>query len=187
MRVTLELGTLFSSTTAFDLRFFYPFMISHNYNNYTNDLAKTSFDEANNIMNLGLEIALGGGVSLTGQAVLDQADSFGESKNEMPSAYGLLANLSWAAVTKSGSYEVWIEGVYTNPYLYLNGKYDTETGYHDYNLDYIVGYTRSSWTTSATVAISTVLIPSSSQQEGTTIALPSAGSFLPESSTGSGG
>lgn len=140
VRLEVEFGTIFSASSLFDLRVFYPFMINHNYNNYTNDLTKASFDVANNIMSVGLDLSLFKGFSIYGEFVLDQADAFGEKGGEIPAAYGALINMKYSRVLSFGTLSFYLEGVYTNPYLYLNGKYDQESGVYDDNLDYIVGY-----------------------------------------------
>ena len=138
-KVSLNLGTIYNSSFGFDLRFFYPFVLGHNYYNYDNSTVKRPFDEANNILSLSTEWALGQGFSIYGEIVLDQAQMPWENKASVPSAYGVLLNLKHSSRIGSGVLDSWIEGVYTNPYLYLNQKVD-EDGTYDFNLDYIVGY-----------------------------------------------
>lgn len=142
VRLALNLGTIYSSQYGFDIRFLYPFVFGHNYYNYTNTLPKTDIDEANNIMSLEAEWVIIDGLRLTSQAVIDQLQMSWENKDDVPAAYGFLANLEYDTQIGKGWLGTWIEAVYTSPYLYLNGKYvETDTySYVDNNLDYIVGY-----------------------------------------------
>ena len=51
--------------------------------------------------------------------------------------------LKYSSKIGDGRFNLWFESVYTNPYLYLNGKRykkeDSKTGI-EHNLDYIIGY-----------------------------------------------
>ena len=138
MRLGVNLGTIYNGT-AFDLRFFYPFVLQHNYYNYTNEIEKEYFDEANNIMSFEFEVIPYKGLSIGGQFILDQAQVYFENQSGVPPAYGVLLNIKYSFPALNGLFNTWLEGVYTNPYLYLNGKRDSE-GNIDYNLDYVVGY-----------------------------------------------
>lgn len=142
VRLALNLGTIYSSQYGFDMRFLYPFVFGHNYYNYTNTLPKTDIDEANNIMSLEAEWVIIDGLRLTAQAVIDQLQMSWENKDDIPAAYGAMANLEYDTQLGDGWIGTWIEAVYTSPYLYLNGKYVTTDTYSyvDNNLDYIVGY-----------------------------------------------
>ncbi len=139
IRITIDLATMFHSASILDLRFFYPFMFNHNYGNYTNELEKESFDEANNSIGFSLEAALGGGFSLYGYFLLDQAQTIDEKATSVPISYGFQVNLQHSVTADIGSFNSYFEFVYTNPYLYLNGKKDSD-GILDSNLDYIAGY-----------------------------------------------
>lgn len=140
-RISLNLGTIYNSSSAFDIRFFYPFVIGHNYFNYTNQIKKTYFDEANNIMSAELEILLTKGLSIYGQFVVDQFQMYfeGTGRPDVPNSFGVLMNMKYTNQILDGNFEMWLEGVYTSPYLYLNGKTD-DSGLVDFNLDYVVGY-----------------------------------------------
>ena len=145
VRIALNLATIYNSSALFDLRFFYPFMISHNYNNYLNGTKKSSYDEANNLLSLELEWNITNGFSTSLQIAVDQFQMPWETWTDLPLAFGVLWNIKHSATIKTGTINSWFEATYTNPYLYLNGKYttDEETGEItsiDYNLDYIVGY-----------------------------------------------
>ena len=139
VRFAVDMATIYNSTYGFDVRFFYPFVIGHNYYNYDNYVEKKIFDEANNLMGFTLEATPIRGLSLSVQFALDQFQTFFEDKTSVPSAYAVLANIKYTTTMGNGTFNTWIEGVYTNPYIYLNGKLD-DKGNYDYNLDYIVGY-----------------------------------------------
>ena len=139
VRFAVDLGTIYNTSFGLDPRFFYPFMIHHNYFNYTNYEEMTEFDEANNIMGFELEIAPFKGFGISGQFVLDQAQMYFEDGDSLPAAYGALLNFKYSTHIDDGVFNTWFEGVYTSPYLYLNGKRYGD-GTIEYNLDYIVGY-----------------------------------------------
>lgn len=143
LRIEVDFGTMLVTDSLFDLRFFSPFLILHDYYNYTNELSLEYFDEANNIMALSIEGALGGGFSAYASFVLDQFQIPGLEEATVPLSFGVLGNLKHTAMIGDGSLDSYIEVVYTNPYLYLNGKYRRgENGekFYAHNLDFIVGY-----------------------------------------------
>ena len=142
VRIGLNLGTIYNSDFGFDIRFFYPFVLGHNYYNYDNSTTKRSFDEANNILSLSGEWAISRGLSLYGEIAIDQFQLPWEDSTTVPPAYGVLLNLKYSLQLGDGVLDSWIEGVYTNPFLYLNQK-TSEDGVHDFNLDYVVGYEMS--------------------------------------------
>ena len=138
-RFAIDLGTIYNSIYGFDIRFFYPFVLGHNYYNYTNYLTKETFDEANNTMTFSAELVLIKGLTIGVQAIVDQMQVYFENQTSVPSAWGLLANIKYSkSISEKGNMDLWTEFAYTNPYLYLNGKRDGEV--IDFNLDYIVGY-----------------------------------------------
>ena len=141
-RFVLNLGTMFKSSSFFDIRFFYPFMITHNYNDYNSGVNRTSYDEANNILSVEIEWNIAEGFLTTAQVVVDQFQMPWEDWSSLPLAFGVLWNLKHSMRLEQGTLNSWIEAVYTNPYLYLNAKYfmDGEIELIDYNLDHIVGY-----------------------------------------------
>lgn len=138
-RFAVDFSTIYNSTYGFDFRYLLPFYISHNYYNYDNYLEKKYFDEANNLMGFNAELAIVDGLSIGFQFALDQFQTFFEDKTSVPSAYGMLGNIKYSAEVGSGWIDSWVEVAYTNPFLYMNGKYDKNQKY-DLNLDYIVGY-----------------------------------------------
>lgn len=143
-RIILNLGNTLYVDSAFDIRWFSPFSIAHNYYNYNGDSYEvTPEDEANNILSLELEWAICRGVSAGAQFVLDQFQLKNET-GELPMAAGVLTNIQWTGAVPNGFMSVWGEFVYTTPYLYLNEKW--RDGNPDYNFDHIYGYhmTRSS-------------------------------------------
>ena len=145
-RFVLNLGTMFKSDSFFDIRFFYPFMVTHNYNDYNSGVNRANFDEANNILSVEVEWNITKGLLTTAQLVVDQFQMPWEEWTSLPLAFGALWNLKHSARINGGTLNSWIEAVYTNPYLYLNAKYYTEKignetkEFIDYNLDHIVGY-----------------------------------------------
>lgn len=138
VRFALNLGTLYNGN-AFDFRFFYPFVIGHNYFNYTNEIEKAYYDEGNNILGIEAEFMLHKGLNLYIEFVVDQFQMYWEPNADLPPAFGGLLNLKYSKITNSGTFNFYFEGVYTNPYLYLNRKEDAKNNI-DYNLDYVVGY-----------------------------------------------
>ena len=142
LRFAVNLATIYNSQYGFDFRIFYPFVIGHNYYNYANQTYLDEYDEANNIMSIEFEWAVAEGLSLTSQIALDQMQMPWENVTSLPLAFGALANLKYSTNTESGTVTGWFETVYTNPYLYLNGKYDKDgiITPQSFNLDYIVGY-----------------------------------------------
>lgn len=143
VRFALNLATIYTSQYGFDIRFFYPFVISHNYYNYANQTYLDEIDEANNLMSIEFEWTIMKGLEFTAQLAVDQMQMPWEDNASVPLAFGALANLKYSTVLSDGRFNAWIETVYTNPYMYLNGKYDKSNGAitgKSYNLDYIVGY-----------------------------------------------
>ena len=141
VRLALNLATIYNSHYGFDFRFFYPFVLGHNYYNYANQTYLDEYDEANNIMSIEVEWALTEGLTFSSQLAMDQLQTPIEDSTSLPSAFGLLANLKYSTNTDNGTVTGWLETVYTNPYLYLNGKYkDGTIAPESFNLDYIVGY-----------------------------------------------
>ncbi len=141
VRFALNLTTIYSSTSAFDWRFFYPFVLGHNYYNYNNSTSLDEIDEANNLMTIEAEWMITKDFTLSGQLAIDQFQMPWEEFSELPLAFGALVNLKYSTLVGEGRFTSWFEAVYTNPYLYLNGKYDDEGNHHHgYELDYVVGY-----------------------------------------------
>lgn len=146
VRLAINFATLYNGSSIFDLRFFYPFMISHNYYNYAGGTAKESYDEANNILAVEAEWNIASGLTTTAQVAIDQFQMPWEKQADLPLAFGAMGNLKYSTRVWNGTLTSWIEAVYTNPYMYLNGKYYTENDIEliDYNLDLVVGY-HSCW------------------------------------------
>ena len=143
IRFEVDFGTMLIADSLFDMRFFSPFLILHDYYNYTNELSSEYFDEANNIMALSVEGALGHGFSVYASFILDQFQIPGLEEATVPLSFGVLGNIKHTMKIGKGTLDSYFEAVYTNPYLYLNGKYRKgEDGEKDFehNLDFIVGY-----------------------------------------------
>ena len=150
-RASLLVGSLFYSDSAFDLRFLTPFMMTHNYYNFDEheivDSNARAFDEANNILGLELEWTPINRLNISGQICVDQFQLPWENSSDLPGAFGVLLNATWLQPIKDGSVKIWIEGVYTSPYLYLNKKYDGSISNEkrNYNYDWKLGYFRNIW------------------------------------------
>ena len=141
VRAVVNFGATYWATSAFDFRFFTPFMIAHNYYNNSSDrFIESPHDEANNIFAVEIEAALMPGLSLGAQFVMDQVQMPHETA-PLPNAFGGLLNLAWTEHLENSSYTIWLEGAYTTPYLYLNEKYNDEALTDpNYNYDWILGY-----------------------------------------------
>lgn len=144
VRFVLNLATLYNTDNTLDIRFFYPFVLSHNYYNYSNGISLKDYDEANNLMTFELDWTITEGLRLGMQFALDQFQMPWEDMADVPLAFGIAGNIKYSSKIGDGRFNLWFESVYTNPYLYLNGKRDY--GANDvvnrieHNLDYIVGY-----------------------------------------------
>lgn len=145
VRLVLNLGTLYYSSTAFDIRWFSPFMIAHNYYNYAEGETLSSTDEANNIFAFEAEWAIAPKSKISAQFVLDQFQTFFEDKYSLPTACGGSLNYEYTTEIPDGYMNIWVEGVYTSPFLYLNQKSDATDSTPNYNYDYILGYHRREW------------------------------------------
>ena len=165
IRVVANLSTSYFSDSAFDFRWMTPLMFAHNYYNYSENpnLNENTADEANNLMVFELDYNFLPGWKLGFQFALDQmqAKIFKENEDSLPAAWGTLLNLSWDGYTNGLLIKAYAEGAYTNPFLYLNHKYDvvvdqpatydsegnlvskeTYKNIPNYNYDYIYGYKR---------------------------------------------
>ena len=138
VRFAINIGGLFVSDNAFDLRLLLPMMLVHNWCNNREEVEVAAGDEGNNIMGFELEWAITQGWFMSAQLVIDQLQVAGESGSSVPNAFGVLANAKNTTALRNGTLDSWIEFVYTNPYLYLN--YKETDGKPNYNYDWIVGY-----------------------------------------------
>lgn len=122
-RVNLSLaeGVLYqNATSSFDVSYFNPMNLFHNYYIRGN---------GNSIMSIETDVAVAKGWNLYGQFVIDEAAAFGEpaGKDEKPwrpAKYGYLAGAKYVKPLSVGVLKLNLEGVYTNPYLYLREAYD---------------------------------------------------------------
>lgn len=149
VRVVLNLGTLYYTSSSFDFRWFIPFMISHNYYNYNENLTIQPFDEANNIMSIEVEYPITNRFNLSLQAVMDQFQLPSEKNKEdqVPNALGAMLTFSYIHPMEAATLEFFAEGIYTTPYLYLTYKEETKKDTNgnpirNYNYDYYFGYFR---------------------------------------------
>ena len=145
--IYINFGSLFDAQNGFDLRMLNPFIILHNYFDYTsyngNDYGDGAALEANNHMSFALDYTFLPGWKMYFEAMIDQFQLAGEHSSiavEPPNAFGLLLNFTNSTVVNDGLLTSYIEGVYTTPNLYLNEKYtDGQTIRHD-NVDGLYDY-----------------------------------------------
>lgn len=107
-----------------DLRIYNPFSVYHNY--YTRG-------NTNSLLGLDLDWTVIPGLNFYTQYVLDEASAFGEpeGKNGEPwrvSKYGYLGGAKYVLPLEDSVLKFSLEGVYTDPCLYLREKYNSETG-----------------------------------------------------------
>lgn len=130
-KISLSFINLIDTTTAFDFRYFNPFMIMHNYFNYHED----TILEANNMISVDTSIALAKGLRLYVQLCMDQIQLSGETKSYTkkylyvdPNAFAGLINLSYSKDINDSILTLFGEAVYTSPAMYLNQKYYDDNG-----------------------------------------------------------
>lgn len=135
LRISMTEGTLFY-TDRLDLRMFNPFQVLHNLQN---------FGEVNNSITLEIEAALARRWLLNAQFFLDQFQTPGEvdayAENIPPNAYAGLLGLNYIKNVSKGTFQAYLEGVYTAPYVYLRAGDNTQNygtvEYTEYNLDFV--------------------------------------------------
>lgn len=113
-----------SSTGTFDLRVFNPVTIYHNYFIRGN---------SNSILGIDLDYTLMSGLNLYSQIVIDEQNVPGEpgAQNEggwRPSKRGFLGGIKYYLPLEDSLWKFNLEGVYTDPLLYLREKYNPATG-----------------------------------------------------------
>lgn len=140
VRMVVNLGTLYYSSSNFDFRWFIPFMISHSYYNYSEDETIFPKDEANNIMSFEFDYPVAPKYNLSFQLLMDQFQIPGVEGNKVPNAFGGLLSFSYVNLGKDKDYEVFMEIGYTSPYTYLAPKKNGENGPYNWNYDYYLGY-----------------------------------------------
>lgn len=150
IRLSLNLSTLYFADSAFDIRWFNPLMIAHNYYNYDESRVLKAGDEANNLFALEAEWVIIPNLKMSTQFALDQFQTAFEDAGAVPAAWGCLANIEWLIPSKEFNYKLWSEFVYASDYLYLNTKFDDEAKKKpNYNYDYILGYHTRDWQSSS--------------------------------------
>lgn len=118
-------GMMYQNSTGFaDLTVINPQVILHNLYIRGN---------ANSIMYVDFDYTIIKGLNLYAQFVLDEFSFLGEptstSENGWrPSKFGSLLGIKYFVPVKKGLLKLSVEGVYTEPYLYLREKYNTEKG-----------------------------------------------------------
>ena len=160
LKATLSFVTLLDTNTAFDFRYLNPFMILHNYFNYHDPKAEIdSTLEGNNMITADFSWAISKKWSLYAQITMDQFQIPDEAEGYLgfgytePNAFGGLLNVSYSDYVKDGLLNVYLEGVYNMPGMYLNTKYYNEEGNvtqykkdtytHCWSQDFLMGYYRT--------------------------------------------
>lgn len=143
INVVLYEGMLVYGVGAFqDPRVLNPFMILHNHMTYDNG-------NANNYFGIELDVIPFKGLEFHVEAMFDQIqlkrESQGDGDSQLsPNAYGLLANALYSTIYKSGILEMYLEGVYVSPAMYLrenkgHNKFDVSGKYDYHDIDLVVG------------------------------------------------
>lgn len=133
-----------SADNTLDIRIFNPLGIFHNYYIRGN---------SNSLLGIDADYTIIPGLNIYGQFVLDELTvgerDKGANNSYRPSKLGYLLGIKYAYPTEKGVYTSSIEGVYTNPYLYLREKYDSSSktngvsfygDYREFNTMYGVTY-----------------------------------------------
>lgn len=136
------LGASFESDNALDWRLLTPFNIIHSFNNFSEDAAVKPGDEANNIMGVELTWMMAPGWKTDIQVVMDQLQLKYESTDSVPNAFGFLFNIENSTRLGNGNITSYFEAAITQPWLYLNWKYNEGDGRKipNYNYDHVFGY-----------------------------------------------
>lgn len=157
---------LIDTTSPIDIRMLNPFTVLHNMFNYVEHNGGKDYEwilEGNNMLFVDVSFTLAKGWNLYGQFTMDQMQSKGEVESYSklpwgvdPNAIGLLFNLSYSDYIKDGVLDVYLEGVYNTPGLYLNSKFykaandntvtNNGTGLYCWSQDWLVGYSRAGYT-----------------------------------------
>lgn len=163
-RFSLYVINLIDTTSSIDIRMLNPFTVLHNMFNYVEYTDSTNWIlEGNNMLFVDLSFSPIRGLNLYGQFTMDQMQSKGEVDTYKklpwgvdPNAFGLLFNVSYTGYIKDGVFDVYLEGVYNTPGLYLNSKFyksasdntvtNNNTGLYCWSQDWLVGYSRAGYT-----------------------------------------
>ncbi|MDD3058586.1 MAG: hypothetical protein PHO72_09745, partial [Sphaerochaeta sp.] len=138
----LNEGIMYQSASGgIDLRILNPFMVYHNYFVRQN---------ANSLASLEVDYALAKGWNLYGQFALDEI-ALGEDEwnlstaSKHPNGLAFMLGLRMAKPVENGLLTGHLEGVYTDPYLYLrslDGDDSQTVGDHTDSLNYIIALRR---------------------------------------------
>ncbi len=113
VRLAVTEGLMYAGRMP-DLRLLNPVTVYHN-----------TYEEAyaNSIMSLDADWTPFGGLTLYGQIVIDQMQTFYEKSrydaDETPGAMGYLAGAEWSVPLGEGYLSAGLEGAYTDPWLYI--------------------------------------------------------------------
>ena len=133
------LGATFETDNPLDWRIVTPFTVYHSYNNFSESREIAPGDEANNLLGVELTYIPASGWKTGFQVVMDQLQLKYESTDSVPNAFGFLANAEYAARLGNGHIRIYGEAALTQPWLYLNYKYNKD-GSQNFNYDHVYGY-----------------------------------------------
>lgn len=135
-----------SADNTLDIRIFNPLGIFHNYYIRGN---------SNSLLGIDADYAITKGLNIYGQFVMDELTvgkgDKGSNGSYRPSKLGYLLGIKYAYPTEKGVFTFSLEGVYTDPYLYLREKYNSTSetegvsfygDYREFNTMYGVTYLR---------------------------------------------
>lgn len=111
-----------SADNVFDVRYFSPMMFFHNMYIRAN---------ANSLLGFDADFAVFRGFNVYGQFVIDEFSMIGEPTTEddgggRPNKMGGLLGVKYAMPLADGTLKFSLEGVYTDPYLYLREPYNKD-------------------------------------------------------------
>ena len=111
--------------SALDIRYCNPLMIFHSYAGWRDDYGQTGEESpVGTQLGLSVELVPFGGFKMYGQFVMNQFQTSYELDNYetakgTPNSFGGLAGLEYVRQFRDGYLDTRLEGVYTNPWLYI--------------------------------------------------------------------
>lgn len=141
LEARIYLGATFETDSALDWRLLTPFNILHSFNNFSESHKIKPGDEANNIFGFEITYMFAKGWKSNFQFVMDQYQLKYESTDSVPNALGYLFNIEQVTRINKGSLHSHLEFALTDPWLYLNHKFNDKG--ENFNFDHVYGYSFS--------------------------------------------
>ena len=141
LEARVYLGATFETDSALDWRLLTPFNILHSFNNFSESHEIKPGDEANNIFGFEITYMLAKCWKSNFQFVMDQYQLKYESTDSVPNALGYLFNIEQVTRINKGSLHSHLEFALTDPWLYLNHKFNDKG--ENFNFDHVYGYSIS--------------------------------------------